>query len=209
MPYTPSTDHYHTPAQPQRPQGSSHTPPPRAAEAPRPPGATGRCLLGRRSHSNKPDLGAAASLRASIPGEPAAGNSSGLLLGFSNVANALAAYRSTAPPLVPGRSAAAARPEGHALPARRRTAARRSADAACIEWCLQTTRPAAPEGRSSSIPGRAPKERPPDRSGRGRERRGACPRRMASANRRERSLFADVLCILRRGSTGDHFTFRG
>ena len=43
-------------------------------------------------------------------------------------------------------------------------AARRSAAAACIEWCLRTrTRPAAPEGRGSSSTGRMPKERPPDR----------------------------------------------
>lgn len=54
-------------------------------------------------------------------------------------------------------------------------AARRSAAAACIEWCLRTTRPAAPEGRGSSSTGRMPKERPPDRSGRGRERRDALP----------------------------------
>ena len=42
-------------------------------------------------------------------------------------------------------------------------AARHSAAAACIEWCLRTTRPAAPEGRGSSSTGRMPKERPPDR----------------------------------------------
>ena len=88
--------------------------------------------------------------------------------GFSNVANAPAACRSTAParpvvqqPLIDQkvtlcRLAAAG--------------ARRSAAAACIEWCLHTTRPAAPEGRGSSSPGRMPKERPPGRSGRGRER---------------------------------------
>ena len=64
-------------------------------------------------------------------------------------------------------------------------AARRSAAAACIEWCLRTTRPAAPEGRGSSSTGRMPKERPPDRSGRGRERRDALPprrRRRASSD---------------------------
>ena len=89
--------------------------------------------------------------------------------GFSNVSNALAACLSTAParqvvhqPLIEQqvtlcRLAAAA--------------ARRSAAAACIEWCLQTTQPAASEGRGSSDPGRMPKERPPRRSGRGRERR--------------------------------------
>jgi len=50
-------------------------------------------------------------------------------------------------------------------------AARSSADAAGIEWCVETTQRAAPEGCGSSSPGRAPKERPLDRSGRGRERR--------------------------------------
>ena len=54
-------------------------------------------------------------------------------------------------------------------------AARRSAAAACTEWCLRTTRPAAPEGRASSSPGRAPKERPPDRAGHRREAREAMP----------------------------------
>ena len=116
MTYTPSTDHYHTPAQPQAAQTSSHTPPPRAAEAPRPPGATGRCLLGRRSHFNKPDLGAAASLRASIPGEPAAGSSSGLLQRRQRAGGLPIDCPSS-----PGRSAAASRAAGHALPARRRS----------------------------------------------------------------------------------------
>ena len=89
--------------------------------------------------------------------------------GFSSVADALAACRSTA----------AARPVVHQqlleqqVTLRRLAAAavRRSAAAACTEWCLRTTRPAAPEGRGSSSTGRMPKERPPDRSGRGRERR--------------------------------------
>ena len=45
------------------------------------------------------------------------------------------------------------------------------ADAASIEWCVKTTRPAAPEGWGSSSPGREPKQRPPGRAGRGRERR--------------------------------------
>ena len=88
--------------------------------------------------------------------------------GVSNVSNALAACLSTAP----------ARPVVHqplieqqvTLCRLAAAAARRSAAAACIEWCLQTTRPAAPEGRGSSSPGRMPKERPQGRSGRGRER---------------------------------------
>uniref|UniRef100_A0A7S1N075 Uncharacterized protein n=1 Tax=Phaeocystis cordata TaxID=118079 RepID=A0A7S1N075_9EUKA len=77
--------------------------------------ATGRCLLGRRSHFQKPDLGAPASLRASIPGEPAAGSSSGLLQRRQRAGGLPIDCASS-----PGRSAAAARPEGHALPARRR-----------------------------------------------------------------------------------------
>ena len=89
--------------------------------------------------------------------------------GFSNVSNALAACRSTAP----------ARPVVHQPLLEQKVklcrlaaaAARRSAAAACIEWCLQTTRPAAPEGRGSSGAGRMPKERLPDRTDRGRERR--------------------------------------
>ena len=91
--------------------------------------------------------------------------------GFSSVADALAACQSTA----------AARPVVHQplleqqVTLRRLSAGavRRSAAAACTEWCLRTTRPAAPEGRASSSPGRAPKERPPDRAGR---RREACER---------------------------------
>ena len=89
--------------------------------------------------------------------------------GFSNVSNALAACRSTAP----------ARPVVHqplleqqvTLCRLAAAAARRLADAACIEWCLHPTRPAAPEGRGSSGPGRMRKERPLGRSGRSRERR--------------------------------------
>ena len=87
---------------------------------------------------------------------------------LSNVSNALAACLSTAP----------ARPVVHQPLIEQQVtlcrlaagAARRSAAAACIEWCLQTTRPAAPEGRGSSSTGRMPKERPPGRPGRGRER---------------------------------------
>ena len=79
--------------------------------------------------------------------------------GFSNVCNVLMACLSTAP----------ARPVVHQLLLEQQVtlcrlatgAARRSAAAACIEWCLQTTRPAAPEGRDSSSTGRMPKERPP------------------------------------------------
>ena len=71
--------------------------------------------------------------------------------GFSNVANALAACLSTEP----------ARPvvqqplldQKVTLCRLAATAARRSAAAACIEWCLHTTRPAAPEGRGRSSPG--------------------------------------------------------
>ena len=71
--------------------------------------------------------------------------------GFSNVANALAACLSTAP----------ARPVVHqplleqqvTLCRLAAAGARRSAAAACIEWCLHTTRPAAPEGRGRSSPG--------------------------------------------------------
>ena len=89
--------------------------------------------------------------------------------GFSNVSNALAACLSTAP----------ARPVVHQPLIEQQVtlcrlaagAARRSAAAACIEWCLHTTRPAAPEGRGSSSPGRMQKERPLGRSGRSRERR--------------------------------------
>ena len=81
--------------------------------------------------------------------------------GLSNVSNALAACLSTAP----------ARPVVHQPLLEQQVtlcrlaagAARRSAAAACIEWCLRTTRPAAPEGRGSSSTGRMPKERPPDR----------------------------------------------
>ena len=87
--------------------------------------------------------------------------------GFSNVCNVLMACLSTAP----------ARPVVHQLLLEQQVtlcrlatgAARRSAAAACIEWCLQITRPAAPQGRGSSSTGRMPKERPPG-SGRGRQR---------------------------------------
>ena len=44
-------------------------------------------------------------------------------------------------------------------------------DAAGIKWCVKTSRPAAPEGCGSSSAGRAPKQRPSGRAGRGRERR--------------------------------------
>ena len=112
----------------------------------------------RRTSAQQPPCG-----RPSTVSQPPAAAA-----GFSNVSNALAACRSTAParpvvqqPLIDQkvtlcRLAAAG--------------ARCSAAAACIEWCLHTTRPAAPEGRGSSSPGRMPKERPPGRSGRGRER---------------------------------------
>ena len=104
---------------------------------------------------------------------------------LSNVSNALAACLSTAP----------ARPVVHQPLIEQQVtlcrlaagAARRSAAAACIEWCLQTTRPAAPEGRGSSGAGRTPKERLPDRSGRGRERREheSALRRLVSLPRRD------------------------
>ena len=104
--------------------------------------------------------------------------------GFSNVANALAACRSTVP----------ARPvvqqplleQQVTLCRLAAAAARRSAAAACIEWCLQTTRPAAPEGRGSSSTGRMPKERPLGRSGRGRERRGEMSSSMETKTKRIR-----------------------
>ena len=95
--------------------------------------------------------------------------------GFSSVADALAACQSTA----------AARPVvhqpllEHQVTLRRLAAGavRRSAAAACTEWCLRTTRPAAPEGRGSSSTGRMPKERPPDRPTGRRQAAEALPRR--------------------------------
>ena len=165
MSYTASTDHHNTPAQPQTAQTSSSQR--RHLALQRRPGrrvppdiafwaaeATSRS----RTSAHQPPCG-----RPSPGSQPPAAAA-----GFSNVANAPAACRSTAParpvvqqPLIDQkvtlcRLAAAG--------------ARRSAAAACIEWCLHTTRPAAPEGRGSSSPGRMPKERPPGRSGRGRER---------------------------------------
>ena len=91
-------------------------PPPRAAEAPQPPGATGWCLPRRRTHFITPELGAAASLRASIPGEPAAGSSSGLLQRLQRTGGLPIDCPSS-----PGPSPAADRAAGHALPARRRS----------------------------------------------------------------------------------------
>ena len=91
-------------------------PPSRAAEAPEPPAVIGRHLLCRRSHFNAPDLGAAASLRASIPAEPAAGSSSGLLERRRRAGGLPIDCRSSS-----GRSPAAARAAGHASPARRRS----------------------------------------------------------------------------------------
>ena len=91
-------------------------PPSRAAEAPEPPAVIGRHLLCRRSHFNAPDLGAAASLRASIPREPAAGSSSGLLERRRRAGGLPIDCRSSS-----GRSPAAARAAGHASPARRRS----------------------------------------------------------------------------------------
>ena len=105
-----------TPAYPPYTQRAGLTPPPCAAEAPWPPGATGRCLPRRRTHFQKPDLGAAASLRASIPAEPAAGSSSGLLQRLQRAGGLPIDCPSS-----PGRSAAADRAAGHALPARRRS----------------------------------------------------------------------------------------
>ena len=112
----------------------------------------------RRISAQQPPCG-----RPSLGSQPPAAAA-----GFSNVSNALAACLSTAP----------ARPVVHQPLLEQQVtlcrlaagAARRSAAAACIEWCLQTTRPAAPEGRGSSSTGRMPKERPPGRTGRGRER---------------------------------------
>ena len=166
MPYTPSTDHHNTPAQPQTAQTSSHN------------AATSRCRGAPAAECHRPvpsgppkPLPEAGPRRTSlpagvIPGEPAARQQPAG--GLSDVANAPAACRSTAP----------ARPvvqqplldQKVTLCRLAAAAARRSAAAACIEWCLHTTRPAAPEGRGSSSPGRMPKERPPGRSGRGRER---------------------------------------
>ena len=91
-------------------------PPSRAAEAPEPPAVIGRHLLCRRSHFNTPDLGATASLQASIPSEPAAGSSSGLLQRLQRAGGLPIDCPSS-----PGRSPAAARAAGHALPARRRS----------------------------------------------------------------------------------------
>ena len=91
-------------------------PPSRAAEAFEPPAVMGRHLLCRRSHFNTPDLGAAASLRASIPREPAAGSSSGLLQRLQRAGGLPIDCPSS-----PGRSPAAARAAGHALPARCRS----------------------------------------------------------------------------------------
>ena len=91
-------------------------PPTRAAEAACPPRALGRHFLRRRSHFNTPDLGTAASLRASIPREPAAGSSSGLLQRLQRAGGLPIDCPSS-----PGRSPAADRAAGHALPARCRS----------------------------------------------------------------------------------------
>ena len=168
MPYTPSTEttiHHNTPAQPQAAQTSSHN------------AATSRCRGAPAAGFHWPvPYGPPkplqhAGTRAQQPpcGRPSPGSQPpAAAAGFSNVANAPAACRSTAP----------ARPvvqqplldQKVTLCRLAAAGARRSAAAACIEWCLHTTRPAAPEGRGSSSPGRMPKERPPGRSGRGRER---------------------------------------
>ena len=126
-----------------------------------PAGATGaaEATSTRRTSAQQPPCG-----RPSPQSQPPAAAA-----GFSNVANALVACRSTAP----------ARPvvqqplldQKVTLCRLAAAAARRSAAAACIEWCLHTTRPAAPEGRGSSSTGRMQKERPLGRSGRSRERR--------------------------------------
>ena len=166
MPYTPSTDHHNTPAQPQTAQTSSsqrrHLALQRRPGRRVPPAGAfwaAEATSRSRTSAQQPPCG-----RPSPGSQPPAAAS-----GFSNVADALAACLSTAP----------ARPVVHQplleqqVTLRRLAAgaARRSAAAACTEWCLRTTRPAAPEGRASSSPGRAPKERPPDRAGRRREAR--------------------------------------
>ena len=87
-----------------------------AEEAPEPLAVIGRHLLCRKSHFNTPNFGATASLRASIPGEPAAGSSSGLLQRRQRAGGLPIDCPSSS-----GCSAAASRPEGHALPARRRS----------------------------------------------------------------------------------------
>ena len=117
MPCTPSTDHHNT----RRHNHRQHkprltTPPSRAAEAPEPPAVIGRHLPRRRSHFNTLELGAAASLQASIPAEPAAGSSSGLLERRRRAGGLPIDCRSSS-----GRSPAAARAAGHASPARRRS----------------------------------------------------------------------------------------
>ena len=104
------------PAYPLYTQRSGLTPPTRAAEATCPPRALGRHFLRRRSHFNTPDLGTAASLRASIPREPAAGSSSGLLQRLQRAGGLPIDCPSS-----PGRSPAADRAAGHALPARCRS----------------------------------------------------------------------------------------
>ena len=126
-----------------------------------PAGASGaaEATSTRRTSAQQPP-----SRRPSLGSQPPAAAA-----GFSNVSNALAACLSTAP----------ARPVVHQPLIEQQVtlcrlaagAARRSAAAACIEWCLHTTRPAAPEGRGSSTTGRMRKERPLGRSGRSRERR--------------------------------------
>ena len=112
----------------------------------------------RRTSAQQPPCG-----RPSTVSQPPAAAA-----GFSNVSNALAACRSTAPArLVVHQPLLEQKVKLCRLAA---AAARCSAAAAGIEWCLHTTRPAAPEGRVSSSTGRMQKERPPGRSGRGRER---------------------------------------
>ena len=88
----------------------------RAAEARKPAAALDRRLLSRRSHFNATDFGAAASLPAAIHSQPAAGSSSGLLQRRRRAGGLTIDCLS-----LPGRSVAAARAAGEALPARRRS----------------------------------------------------------------------------------------
>ena len=116
MPQAPSTDHHYTPAIATGSIPRVTGRPSRAAEAPEPPAVIGRHLPRRRSHFNTLELGAAASLQASIPAEPAAGSSSGLLERRRRAGGLPIDCRSSS-----GRSPAAARAAGHASPARRRS----------------------------------------------------------------------------------------
>ena len=149
-------------------KGSIHrvkAPPACSAEAAQPPAAFGRRLMCRRGRMNTP-----ISLQQPPSGRPSLGSQTlAAAAAFSCVTNALAACLST------GRARPVVQQPllDQQVDLRRLAAAAAGslADAASIEWCVKTTRPAAPEGWGSSSPGREPKQRPPGRAGRGRGRR--------------------------------------